>query len=370
MRSPIFIACALVCAGCSGGMGDDALGNADGGDGAPDVETIDGVSVDSAIDGDASASDAPASCVVDGIPGTCLEVSECTGDLVATPGHCAGGGDVECCTLRSLTRDAGTDAPSRDSAVGGDASTPDGWCPTDPSARPNAALTEEAGDPTCPRGMLRVASFCVDRFEASVVIVNADGTETSWSPYYPPPSGKTYRAVSLRGAVPQGYISGEESQRACVASKKRLCTNTEWLRACQGPSAYVYPYGNTREPGWCNDARAVHPAVQCFGTSASWIWSEIGWPGIDQQASTVDRTGARSKCVTPEGAFDMMGNLHEWIYDDPSKYADPVKAIDFRGGFYADTVKNGPGCLYQTTAHTFTHWDYSTGFRCCADPRP
>ena len=54
----------------------------------------------------------------------------------------------------------------------------------------------------------------------------------------------------------------------------------------------------------------------------------------------------------------MMGNLHEWT-------ADPDGT--FRGGFYVDTVINGPGCLYATTAHATSHWDYSTGFRCCAD---
>ena len=39
----------------------------------------------------------------------------------------------------------------------------------------------------------------------------------------------------------------------------------------------------------------------------------------------------------------------------------------FRGGFYADTSLYGPGCLYATTAHNTAHWDYSTGFRCCAE---
>ena len=64
--------------------------------------------------------------------------------------------------------------------------------------------------------------------------------------------------------------------------------------------------------------------------------------------------------MTEDGAFDMMGNLHEWT-------ANPTGI--FRGGFYVDTVRNGPGCLYRTTAHTTGHWDYSTGFRCCADRR-
>ena len=45
--------------------------------------------------------------------------------------------------------------------------------------------------------------------------------------------------------------------------------------------------------------------------------------------------------------------------------ADP--AGTFRGGFYVDTTINGPGCLYATTAHNTLHWDYSTGFRCCAN---
>ena len=35
-------------------------------------------------------------------------------------------------------------------------------------------------------------------------------------------------------------------------------------------------------------------------------------------------------------------------------------------GYYVDTVINGNGCLYATTAHATSYWDYSTGFRCCA----
>lgn len=265
--------------------------------------------------------------------------------------------------------DGGVDGAPGDARFDGDSG---GWCPTDPTARPNAGLAEDPGSAGCPKGMVKIPAttpFCVDRYEASIVVVDGTGKEVSWSPYYPPPKTMTYRAVSTKGAVPQAYMSGETSQIACENAGKRLCTNTEWLRACRGPSDFTYPYGNSREPGVCNDARAVHPAIQCFGTSASWIWSELGYAGIDQQADTVAKTGSHTGCVTAEGVYDMMGNVHEWIWDDPSKYSDPVKAIDFRGGFYADTHLNGDGCLYQTTAHNFQHWDYSTGFRCCADAK-
>jgi len=223
---------------------------------------------------------------------------------------------------------------------------------------PNEGLEEEPGDAGCRAGMARVGAFCVDRFEASLRELRTDGSTAGWSPFWNPEPGRRYRAVSLRGAVPQGHISGTQAAAACAEAGKRLCSNAEWLRACQGPSRTTYPYGNTRRPGVCNDARSVHPAVQCFRSSADSIWSNIGYPGINQQPDSLDRTGANPGCVTSEGAFDMMGNLHEWT-------ADP--AGTFRGGFYTDTMLNGPGCAYATTAHDASHWDYSTGFRCCAD---
>ena len=167
------------------------------------------------------------------------------------------------------------------------------------------------------------------------------------------------KTIQVRFCRPwQGYVTGEQAAAACVEAAKRLCTDTEWLRACQGPSAWTYPYGNARMPGVCNDARAAHPAVERFGTSDAWIWSRLGDACINQLPASLARAGDHASCVTSEGALDMMGNLHEWT-------SDP--AGTFRGGYYVDTVLNGPGCLYRTTAHDVSHWDYSTGFRCCAD---
>ena len=178
-----------------------------------------------------------------------------------------------------------------------------------------------------------------------------------FSPYVNPGTTPVH-AVSIQGAVPQGYIDQVQADDACAAAGKRLCTDSEWLRACQGPNADTYPYGDVLQPGACNDARAVHPAVEYFGTTDPWIWSELGNACLNQLHDSLDPAGANPGCVTAEGAFDMMGNLHEWT-------ADP--AGTFRGGYYVDTVQNGPGCLYATTAHNVLHWDYSTGFRCCAD---
>ncbi len=274
----------------------------------------------------------PPTCTANGIPGTCLDVSVCTGTRQPTPGLCPGPANIQCCTPRYANS-------------------------CDPNVRPepNAGLTEDAPDSGCPGGMVQVSTFCIDRYEASLDEVLQDGGTRPWSPFHNPGTTRV-RARSLRGATPQGYISGLQAADACLEAGKRLCTDAEWLRACRGPGALTYPYGSTRMPGVCNDARSVHPAIELYGTSASWIYSHIDSPCLNQLDAGLLPTAAKSGCLTAEGLHDMMGNLHEWT-------ADP--AGTFRGGFYVDTVINGNGCLYVTTAHTTSHWDYSTGFRCC-----
>ncbi len=273
-----------------------------------------------------------AACTAGGIPGSCIDVASCRGARSSTAGACAGAANIECCTPRFAA---------------------DITCDPNAAPQPNACLVEEPGDAGCPAGMARVDTFCVDRFEAALVDA---ATGAPWSPYIDPGRANV-RAVSLRNAVPQGYIAQTAASAACVAAGKQLCSDAQWLRACQGPAATTYPYGATREPGVCNDARAVHPAVELYGTSDSWIFAHLDSPCLDQEAAGLARSGAHAGCVTAEGVFDMMGNLHEWT---------AATAGTFRGGYYVDTVENGPGCLYATTAHDTAYADYSTGFRCCA----
>ncbi|MDP2315203.1 MAG: SUMF1/EgtB/PvdO family nonheme iron enzyme [Pseudomonadota bacterium] len=201
----------------------------------------------------------------------------------------------------------------------------------------------------CPPEMALAGAACVDRWEAHL-----DGA----SPYDVPESGV---AVAAEGVVPQGYISGEVAAAACAAGGKRLCSLDEWMRACGGPEATTYPYGDTYDGAACNDSYGGgHPVVDYFGTSDGvWDGTHMNDGGINQQPGTVDATGANPGCVTPEGVYDLHGNLHEWI-EDP--------AGTFKGGFYADAALNGAGCGYTTTAHSIDYHDYSTGFRCCKNP--
>ncbi len=198
--------------------------------------------------------------------------------------------------------------------------------------------------------------FCIDRFEAS--LRTADGNDRPWSPYLTP--GREHvRAVSVRGAVPQGYISQHQAAAACAAAGKRLCADNEWQRACRGPRQQTFGYGNTRVQGRCNENHRWHPVVQLFRSAGQALWGHVQMndPQINQLPGTVALTGAHSGCSNEYGVYDMVGNLHEWT-------ADP--AGTFRGGYYMDTTINGNGCNYVTNAHDPSYHDYSIGFRCCA----
>jgi hypothetical protein len=96
----------------------------------------------------------------------------------------------------------------------------------------------------------------------------------------------------------------------------------------------------------CEDARG-------FGMT------ELNDSRINQEPGTLALTGSFANCQNDAGLFDMVGNLHEWTSDPNGT---------FEGGFYLDTHEHGDGCAYRTIAHGADYHDYSTGFRCCANP--
>ena len=218
----------------------------------------------------------------------------------------------------------------------------------------------------CPDDMVIIGGgYCVDRYEATLVQVMDDGTERPWPYYDLLPEGVVVRAVSEPGVFPQGYISGVQARAACERSGKRLCKPDEWKNACMGPKRTVFPYGNAREVGRCNDNG--RSSMHFFNAALDdkpehrWMWGFDGNmtdPRLNQLEGTLTRTGERDGCTNDYGVYDMVGNLHEWV-DDPNG--------TFQGGYYLDTHLNGDGCYYRTTAHAMSHLDYSTGFRCCAD---
>jgi hypothetical protein len=90
-------------------------------------------------------------------------------------------------------------------------------------------------------------------------------------------------AVSLAGGTPSAYITWFQAQEACVNSAKRLPSNAEWQAAADG----------TPDPGPDNGT------TNCNTNSAS----------------AAVASGSRTLCVSSRGAYDMVGNVNEWVAD-------------------------------------------------------
>lgn len=153
---------------------------------------------------------------------------------------------------------------------------------------------------TCPTGMVPVPAgaphFCIDAWEDQVV----DGV-----------------AVSLPGVRPTVGITFDAAVAACARAEmrdasgalvghKRLPLASEWedaLDGTVGPGGHAFPYGDVATPGVCNLPDRGGSAVR----------------------HELLPTGARAGCVTPSGAFDLLGNAWEWT--------DSGERLDIQGWF-------------------------------------
>jgi len=242
---------------------------------------------------------------------------------------------------------------------------------------------ENAGAaPGCPAEMVRIGRYCVDRWEAHLVKVDEDGNEKLWTHNKRLEKQYRYRAKSEPGFFPQGYISRVESTQACENAGKRLCSRSEWIRACKGKKGLRYPYANNMRADVCNSGK-IHLLERFHGKNArAWTYEAFNNPELNVLAGYLAKTGEYSECKSDEEVFDMVGNLHEWVSDmvdedifdildrdkvDRKKQPYKVGNGIFMGGFYSTTMEHGPGCLFSTIAHEPKYHDYSTGFRCCMD---
>lgn len=274
--------------------------------------------------------------------------------------------------------------------------------------------------------MMRVAgAFCVDRWEATLV---DRATGMPLSPYYPPdrrlalqiattwekdhlevgseearrmpvPELPAWQrehdadplALSKPGVKPSGYVSGAMAARACENAQKRLCRRDEWVRACEGEAARPFPYGERYVQGACNVFRATHPGVVLHDNPSIGHFDPRMNLVTEKDGSPLLRvTGATPRCKSEwegDAAWDMNGNLDEWVSPDEGEADAGAKAADagadaghaagadagrasskglFLGGFFSRSKRDG--CLSSVSRHQATYLDYSTGVRCCWSP--
>jgi len=198
---------------------------------------------------------------------------------------------------------------------------------------------------------VRAGNVCIDTYEASVwqipaanralvrrvqlgratlaELTNGGATQVSpastCTPGFPttfPATGNWTTplfAVSVAGVTPTSCVTWFQAEQACALSGKRLLTNQEWQRAAAG----------TPDPG-----------TDDGGTDCN-----VG--GLGRPLAS----GARSNCESHWGAFDMVGNVEEWVADwVPQSTVCPgwgAFSDDLMCLAGASTTATGPGALVR-----------------------
>lgn len=125
--------------------------------------------------------------------------------------------------------------------------------------------------------------FCIDKYENSpnskcshLTISNQADTRVNldYADCYP---------ISVKDAEPWRFISQTQAITACAKAGKRLPTSEEWFLASQGSP--------DKKNGW--DENDCH-------VNNNWA----SQPGL---------AGTSEKCVSAYGAYDMIGNVWEWV---------------------------------------------------------
>jgi sulfatase modifying factor 1 len=214
----------------------------------------------------------------------------------------------------------------------------------------------------CSPEMARVQSFCIDRWEIKTVDA---ATGEPLSPFYPP-------SPKLAASVRDTWLCEQNTLGVAAARAFALPPLSSFQRthsyepravseARALPQAYLSYHLAKRacRAGRCNVHRAIHPGHVLHASSSLGL--------LDPRLNLVEEgedpllrlTGTTLDCQSEwsgEKIYDMVGNLDEWVEDRM-----------FLGGFYARSTTKG--CDAQVSSHAESYFDYSTGTRCCADPR-
>lgn len=180
------------------------------------------------------------------------------------------------------------------------------------------------GDSPCPVGMVFIYSdtggFCIDKYEASA---------SEECPYSEPNGQSQSRinldsdecnSVSVADAIPWRYISQSQAAIACAKAGKRLPTSEEWYQASLGT------------PDLSNN------------------WTENDCQVDKNWDSQPGKTGDGEKCVSSFGAYDMIGNVWEWVKGEIEEGIYDAKELPDEGYIIA---ANSSGMPVETNYDQF-----------------
>jgi hypothetical protein len=167
-----------------------------------------------------------------------------------------------------------------------------------------------------------------------------------------------YEYPNEKGGHPPVNVSAFDGAAMCAERGKRLCTESEWTAACEGPEKLPFPYGLERSGKMCNiDNRYVAPSLsRAYSANAAEQDAELR--RLDQSVPS----GSMETCKSGFGVYDLTGNFDEWTLSDNPR-GDSGWAV-LKGGAWGH-VRNA--CRPATTSHPPQFTYYFISFRCCRD---
>jgi formylglycine-generating enzyme required for sulfatase activity len=154
------------------------------------------------------------------------------------------------------------------------------------------SVEEEKKEP-CPENMVLVTQaltpFCIDAYEVSA------GKKCT----YTNPTGENETVLNLANrecapvsepnSMPWRFVTMTQAEQACSRAQKRLPTANEWYKASLGT-----PDQNS---GWTEESCNV----------------------AHNRADGVSKTASGMRCISDAGAYDMVGNVWEWVAETVDK---------------------------------------------------
>ena len=271
-------------------------------------------------------------------------------------------------TTGTVDNDAGAPPPVSD------AGAPDAVATTDSAAPTDAAPVVEADGDSCPTGMVLVeGEYCktvkhicekswFDKSNKKKVCEQfKDG-------YARCIGGKTkkrycidkYSWPNVKGERPEVMNNFYQAQVKCAAVGKRMCTESEWTLACEGPDMKPFPYGYKRDAKKCNgDHMWDGPRMKKVARRDPKELARL-WKGV--------RSGSQPHCISDFGVHDLPANNDEVVSNESYNQGGIRAKFDsvHTGGPWYKGVRNQ--CRPKIYTHDEGFYYYFLGFRCCSEP--
>jgi formylglycine-generating enzyme len=266
-------------------------------------------------------------------------------------------------------------APAPEPTAAAPPPEPTGEPPTGPGEpgpasepEPHAAAPSDEGGGACPRGMILVeGDYCTQVEHTCLVEWFAPQNNKRVCEQFAPESKCVGQRVKKRYCIDKFAWPNKEGERPevmnhfyqaqvkCAAMGKRMCTESEWNFACEGPEMKPFPHGYVRDPRKCNgDHEWDNPNMTKVGARDAKELARL-WRGVP--------SGSQPECVSDFGVHDMPGNNDEVVAGESPKAK--FSSVNTGGPWYSG-VRNQ--CRPKVYTHEEGFYYYFLGFRCCSNP--